>query len=107
MRFIVLSGNLVGKKTVFTFYKGGSQEMNLFGSFPYATSGYVSKAELITYGTANSFFGLLFKFGIYGTVKLDPSCTKDYIVWSCADTYVPGPPCCTGYAYQPHACCTY
>ena len=108
MRFIVLSGNLVGKKTVFTFYKGGSQEENLLsillgqGPFPYPTGGYVSKAESITYSRVNSFFGKS-----YGTVKLDPSCTKDYIVWSCADTYVPGPPCCTGYAYQPHACCTY
>ena len=108
MRIIVWCGNRVGKKTKFTFYKGGSQEENLLsillGPFPYATGGYVSKAEFITYSTANS----LNIFGkSYGTVKLDPSSTKDYMVWSCADTYVPGPPCCTGYAYQPHACCTY
>jgi len=108
MRIIVWCGNRVGKKTKFTFYKGGSQEENLLsillGPFPYATGGYVSKAESITYSRENS----LNIFGkSYGTLKLDPSCTKDYIVWSCADTYVPGPPCCTGYAYQPHACCTY
>ena len=105
---VVYVGKKLGKPTVFTFYKAESVERNLLsilaGPFPYATGGYVSKAESITYGTGNS----LPLFGkSYGTVKLDPSCTKDYIVWSCADTYVPGPPCCTGYAYQPHACCTY
>ena len=106
MRTIVWCGNRVGKKTVFTYHKFETVEENLlsilFGPFPYPIGGYVSKAESITYGKGNSLFGKS-----YGTAKLDPSCTKDYIAWSCADTYVPGPPCCTGYAYQPHACCTY
>jgi len=80
MRIIVWCGNRVGKKTVFTFYKGGSQEENLLsifhlGPFPYSTGGYVSKAESITYSRANSLFGKS-----YGTQKLDPSSTKDYMV---------------------------
>ena len=31
-----------------------------------------------------------------------------HIVYSCADTYAPGPPyCTTGHAHEPPACCTY
>ena len=76
----VALGKLRGKNTVFTFGKGNYLEENVLGNFPYATGGFLSKGELISYGKGNGFSGG------YGTLKLDPGCTKDRIVSSSADT---------------------
>ena len=80
MKTTVALGKLRGKKTVFTFGKGNYLEENVLGNFQYALGGFLSKREVVSFGKGNGFSGG------YGTLKLEPGCTKDRIVSSYADT---------------------
>eukprot|EP00320_Phaeocystis_rex_P014425 CAMPEP_0119078154 /NCGR_PEP_ID=MMETSP1178-20130426/98713_1 /TAXON_ID=33656 /ORGANISM="unid sp, Strain CCMP2000" /LENGTH=186 /DNA_ID=CAMNT_0007060579 /DNA_START=76 /DNA_END=636 /DNA_ORIENTATION=- len=77
MMGVIGAGNLFGQKALFTFGKGNYVEKNFLGSFPYATGGFLSKVDMVSYGEANGPLG-----SSYGTLKLEPGCTRDSIISS-------------------------